>query len=274
MTYALSEGDREQYRREGYVILRGLIGAAEIEALKADIRDLVECAAAGNGPEMTWIDRERRLPERTGRLLRPETIRPAFVASLVTGPHLSLAEQILDAPVRYSLFGMLAGGGGKPYIQNWHRDLAPTQGDQQLPILERNYHLVTQVNAPLFTDRYLALVPGSHLRPVTAAEQEVLSGNPKGEMPGQMAVEVEPGDVAFYDPDLLHRGHNPDGALRWTMHHAFIVASQPVAVHERGQESWIAQPGYLASLPERLRVAMQRYLDALSEGDPPRLGVL
>ncbi|HZO89793.1 MAG TPA: phytanoyl-CoA dioxygenase family protein [Chthonomonadaceae bacterium] len=274
MDYTLTDEERAQYRRDGYLIKRGIVPQADLDALKADIRDLVERSARGEGPEIPWINQEKRVPERLGSLLRPQTIRPAFTHSLVNGPFFPICEQILGAPVRYSLFGMLAGGDGKPYIQAWHRDIAPVEGKHQVTILERGFRTVVQTNAPLFPDRYLTIVPGSHLRPTTEAEREALKSNPVGDIPGQMMVEMEPGDVVFYYPNLLHRGYNPTGAFRWTMHHAFLRASQPVAVHERGQEAWIGQPRYLDSLPPALRVYMQRYLDAIPDGPSPDLSQL
>jgi hypothetical protein len=267
----LSPAQKEQYRREGYVILRGAIPPEHVEALRTDVGELVERSARGEGPEIPWINQEKRLPERLGQLLRPGWIRPAFIDSLVSGPYLSVAGEILGGEVRYSLFGMLAGGDGKPYVQGWHRDLAPTAGEHELAILERGYRIFTQINAPLFPDRYLTIVLGSHLRRTTSEERDVLANDPTGEMPGQLTVETEPGDAAFYYSNLLHRGYNPGGALRWTMHHAFLVASHPVCVHERGQERWIGQPGYLESLPGALRPFMQRYLDAIPDGPSPDL---
>jgi hypothetical protein len=274
MAFTLSQLEREQYRQEGYIILRGIIPQEEVEALRADVRQLVERSAAGEGPEVSWINREKRIPERLGQLLRPGWIQPSFARSLEQGPYLPVAEQILGGPVRYSLFGMLAGGDGKPYVQGWHRDLAPTEGEYEIPILELGYRAVTQINAPLFPDRFLTIVPGSHLRRTTADEREVLATSRAGDMPGQMAVETVPGDVVFYYPNLLHRGYNPEGALRWTMHHAFVSASAPVYAHERGQEIWIGQPGYLESLPPALRLVMQRYLEAMPAGASPNLAAM
>jgi hypothetical protein len=271
MSSTLSDAERDQYRRDGYIIKRGIVPQAEIEALRADVRDLVEHAATGSGPEIPWINKEKRIPERLGQILRPGWIRPSFVASLESGPYLPVAAQILGGETRYSLVGMLAGGDGKPYVQNWHRDLAPIEGEHELAILERGYRVYTQINAPLFPDRYLTIVPGSHLRRTTEAERKAHAENPTGDMPGQITVETEPGDIAFYYSNLWHRGYNPTGQLRWTLHHAFVIASQPVAAHERGQERWIGEPGYLESLPPALRRHMQLYLDAVPEGPSPNL---
>src|SRR5438045_6894840 len=98
----LNAGHKQQYREQGYVILRGIIAGEEVEALRAAVRELVEAAAAGQGPEVAWINREKRIPERLGQLLRPGWIRPAFVDSLERGPYFSIAEQILGAEARYS----------------------------------------------------------------------------------------------------------------------------------------------------------------------------
>ncbi len=129
MAYTLTTAQKAQYREQGYVMLRAIIPQPGIEALKAGLRDLVEASARGDGPDIPWINREERLPERLGQLLRPHWIRPSFISSLEEGPYFPVAEQLLAAPIRYSLFGMLAGGDGKPYVQNWHRDLAPIQGE-------------------------------------------------------------------------------------------------------------------------------------------------
>src|SRR5947209_6890517 len=99
MSDTLSAGEKEQYRQAGYIILRGIIPVEQIEALTADIQDLVERSAAGQGPELPWINREKRIPERLGQLLRPGWIRAAFIDSLVRGPYFPIAEQILEAPV-------------------------------------------------------------------------------------------------------------------------------------------------------------------------------
>jgi len=265
MTYQLTPEQMQQYREEGYIVLRGIIPLEQVEAHKDGINAIMDGVLAGNGLEIPWINRDRRIPERLGKLLRPGWIHPAFIEAIENGPYLDLAAQVLGTPVRYSLFGMLAGGDGKPYIQNWHRDLAPVgEADEEAVIIGGNY-LYTQINAPLFPDRYVTIVPRSHLRASTAEELQAINDNPTGDMPGQMTVEMEPGDVAFYYSNIWHRGFNPEGKLRWTMHHAFVRGDAPVFLHESGQADWISEPGYLESLPPRMRSFMQGYLDAAAQ---------
>ena len=86
-----------------------------------------------------------------------------------------------------------------------------------------------QINAPLLpADSFLEIVPGSHIRPETTAEVAAAregggfpwaaSAGEKREMPGAVRLALEPGDIAYYNSNLWHRGYNPEGRPRWTMH--------------------------------------------------------
>jgi ectoine hydroxylase-related dioxygenase (phytanoyl-CoA dioxygenase family) len=271
MTVPITDKQRAQYHEEGYFILKDAVPADQREALIQAVKDLMEAAIEKNEPELRWINKEERIPGRIGGILDPSRIQPGFADSLANGPYFSVTEQILRSPVRYCICGMLAGGGGEKYIQGWHRDTAPIEGDQELAVLQRNYRLYTQINAPLYPDRYLQIVPGSHLRKSSNEELDVLHNNPTGDMPDQLTVETEPGDVVFYYNNLFHRGFNPEGELRWTMHHGFMVADAPVYNVEEGQEKWIGRDGYIESLPEGLQVYMRRYLDSCTDGPVPNM---
>jgi hypothetical protein len=83
-----------------------------------------------------------------------------------------------------------------------------------------------------------------------------------------MVVQLHAGDIAYYNANLWHRGWNPEGNLRWTMHCAFWRADFEVMKHEYGQREDILTPGHLDRMPARTREYMQRYVDACPEGDP------
>ena len=119
---------------------------------------------------------------------------------------------------------MLAAGGGQPYTQKWHRDLGRPGDPDETAYLRRHEGRFVQFNAPLVAgDRFLNIVPGSHLRASTDAEIEA-SRSESGEMPNALVVELEPGDIVHYNANLWHRGWNPEGRKRWTMHCAFWSA--------------------------------------------------
>ena len=71
----ISEKDRESYRSQGFLVLRQAFSQARIEALLEGIERLIDKGLAGDC-ELGWIDRERRLPARTGHLLHPDKYHP------------------------------------------------------------------------------------------------------------------------------------------------------------------------------------------------------
>ncbi|MDA0839768.1 MAG: phytanoyl-CoA dioxygenase family protein [Planctomycetota bacterium] len=271
MTITITDQHRNQYHSQGYFTLKNVVPPSQREALIQAIKDLMERSIQTGQPELRWINKDERIPGRIGGILEPSRLQPGFADSLANGPYFSVAEQILKSPARYCVCGILAGGGGEKYIQGWHRDTAPIEGERELAVLQRNYRLYTQINAPLYPDRFLQIVPGSHLRKSSEEELDVLHNNPTGDLPGQITVELDPGDVVFYYNNLFHRGYNPEGELRWTMHHGFMVANAPIYDVEAGQDSWIGQEGYIESLPEGLQVYVQRYLDRCGDGPAPKI---
>ena len=267
---AISEKDKETYAAQGFLILRQAFTQTRIETLLEGIECLIDKGLAEEC-ELGWIDRERRLPSRTGHLLNPDKYHPAFADWIDEDLAPNLEALICGLGVRHSLFGMLASGGGKPYTQKWHRDLGKLGDEEEAAYLRRHEGSFVQFNAPLVPrDRFLHIVPGSHLRASTAAEIEA-SRSESGEMPNAHVVELEPGDIAYYNANLWHRGWNPEGHKRWTMHCAFWNAKATVMTHEYGQREPLTQPGHLEQMPPVTRQYIERYLDNYPAGDPPSL---
>lgn len=262
----VTEELRQRYFDQGFHIMRGAISMPLVEELRAAVRSLVERARRPGGPEIAWIDQQAGLPERLSCLLREELVQPAFVASLEETPIVPFIEGLLQRPVRISLFGMLAGGGGKPYVQGWHRDLGEIRRQEDLAAELTWMRLAVQMNAPLFPDRFLVIVPGSHRRFGTAEEQEACRTGADRPLPNQLVVDLQPGDIVFYYPSFYHRGYNPQGLLRWTLHHAFWAADQPVRSHE-------CRNGFrvLPSFGAVTRRLVQAYLDAMPDGEPANI---
>jgi hypothetical protein len=138
-------------------------------------------------------------------------------------------------------------------------------------ILE-NHAILKQYNVPLLPgDRFLNIVPTSHLRASTPAEIQAAGAGEQADMPDAMIVELEPGDVVYYNANLWHRGWNPEGRDRWTMHSAFWSTAYPVMKHEYGQREALLQPGHLEQMPPITALYIQRYLAQYPEGEPQPL---
>jgi ectoine hydroxylase-related dioxygenase (phytanoyl-CoA dioxygenase family) len=266
----LSESfDRDTFDRQGFSVVRQAFDASRIAALQAAVDAVIERGLAGQ-IELEWLDRDGGVPQRISHLLHPDKYAAVFGAWLaedLAGP----LEAILGAPARHSLFGMLSGGAGQTYRQRWHRDLARPGDPGEEDLLHRFHGICVQFNAPLLAgDRFLEVVPSSHRRASLPAEIEAAAAE-GGQMPGGVALALEPGDIVYYNANLWHRGWNPKGMQRRTLHCAFWRASYPVMQHEYGQADALGEVDHLAALPPRARFLVQRYLDACPAGPPSSL---
>ena len=265
----------EQFEQDGYILCRGVFSCDRIHSLVDAVSEVVDRADRGE-IEIPWIDRGSQLPARLSHLLSPDRYVPAF-AQWLDDDMIALLEAAVGNPIRHSLFGMLAGGGGQSYEQGWHRDLGKPGAPDEAEYLQRHHGRFIQLNAPLqASDRFLNIVPGSHLRASTSEEIEAQNADPSGsvEMPGAMVVELEPGDVVMYNANLWHRGWNPEGKMRWTLHAAFWLADVPVMAHEWGQREVLSDPGHLEALAPGTRTLIERYLAACPESNPKALNEL
>jgi hypothetical protein len=277
---SIGPAEQRSYDEQGYVILRGAFSKQRIASLVDAVNRVMDAALAGKC-QIAWIDQGQRLPNRISNLLAPEKYQEAFGRWLDEDLHPQI-ESLLRSPPRHSLFGMLAGGGGQKYLQAWHRDLGKPGAPDEVPYMAKFHRKFVQFNAPVQPhDRFLNIVPASHNRASTPAEiaaskaseglseRELIDKLPVegGPMPGAITVEMEPGDIAYYDANLWHRGWNTTGGLRWTMHSAFWRADLPVMAHEHGQRESYTD-GHLDRLPPITRQYIERYNAAYPEGKP------
>ena len=126
---------------------------------------------------------------------------------------LTTIEQLLGPELIINNGSMLAAEPGVTYNLGWHRDVIQIPEDQIRDKLfsPRWFHNNVQVNLALSTDRCLWVVPGSHNRPNTDAENIAFAGSkhyaPKdADMPHAIEVVLEPGEAVFYNNNLLHNG--------------------------------------------------------------------
>ncbi|MCQ6559111.1 phytanoyl-CoA dioxygenase family protein [Paenibacillus mendelii] len=253
----LGTAEREHYYEQGFFIVRQLYNEEQMETIKQGIQRIIDRAKSGEGSDVPWINKEKGIVNRIGSMLSPGYFQKELADSLEHSPIIEIIESILEQPIRYSLFGMLASGDGQGYVQNWHRDLVPLNSPSEVTDLLRDARDLCQMNAALFDDRYLTIVPGSHLRKLTDEQNEALRLNPSGSVPGELVVELGAGDAVFYYPNILHRGYNPDGHFRWSLHHAFRTADSPHREYE-GQRDWISGVE-MERFGPRVRALLERF---------------
>lgn len=97
------------------------------------------------------------------------------------------------------------------------------------------------------------MVPGSHRRARTEIERNAAPYEPS--LPGQLVVELQPGDAVFYDSNILHRGvykAKPEGGeeTRLTLHGSVGLKGseserdkkvRATAVLQHGVGAWIGR---------------------------------
>lgn len=114
-------------------------------------------------------------------------------------------------------------------------------GDRAGGAKKKKRYWNTQWNLPLYADDSLVVVPGSHVRVRTAAERAAPRREP--DMPGQLVVRLEPGDVVFYDNNILHRGVYRADRERMSLHGSVGRAGggrlRAINVLQHGVGKWV-----------------------------------
>ena len=103
----------------------------------------------------------------------------------------------------------------------WHRDIEPYR-DGPLSGLQADMAAngvgTVQWNIALYDDDVLWIVPGSHRRRNTDAENRTLLESNRQPLPNSMPVELKAGEGVVYSNAILHWGSNYSSKLRRTIH--------------------------------------------------------
>lgn len=226
------------YRRDGFLILPGLLRPDEVETLRAETLAIVRGergAIDGLAPQTSDCEGEAALhrvlalhfPHKVSPLMRDMLSHPAIVAVLteLIGPDVKAMQSML-----------FVKNAGKPG-QAWHQD------ETFIPTLDRS---LTGVWIALDDARVdngcLWMQPGSHaggrLWPMQPCSDPRFDGSPEavgweaefGPREGGVAAEVDAGSVVFFNGFTLHRSlHNRrrQGMRRALVNH-YMSARSPL----------------------------------------------
>ncbi|KAF2457108.1 phytanoyl-CoA dioxygenase [Lineolata rhizophorae] len=212
----------------GFVRIPSALSSDQIESLRDACSTATSRARAGNWPHI------RTLPKQfppwpsdanggiwgVQHLLHPDqpgndVFASSYFGDTVMGP----AKRILgcdDEDMVMELYNLLVRPE-RDFELRWHRDDIPASAspEEEMKRLSKPaWH--AQWNLALFEDSSLVVVPGSHKRPRAEVER---SADPyEAELPGMLIVEMKPGDLVFYDNNILHRGVYRADVERMTLH--------------------------------------------------------
>ncbi|KAF4220708.1 hypothetical protein CNMCM8980_001663 [Aspergillus fumigatiaffinis] len=300
-------------QRDGFVVIPSLLTPEEVEHFRAIATKATTLARTGQWPHFRTVPKQfppwpkTAPPASEGgiwgvqHLLHPQMPdRTEFARFYFSEKVLAVAEELLGVkgsgssapsknaaePLVMELFNLLVAPETKDFELRWHRDDIPetVSPEEEMRLLQakspqgRQSH--AQYNLALCPDSSLIVVPGSHRRVRTETERS--AGPYEPELPGQLVVELRPGDAVFYDSNILHRGEykaKPHGGeeTRLTLHGSIglkVSASgddadekvRATAVLQHGVGSWVHQEDAAFDIGERAE-KMRANLIALGTGE-------
>lgn len=291
--------DRDRFLDEGYLILPRVIPPGDLDGLRASCEHLLEQQKSawtqrrepGDPPGGEWEKSSQprvmveeiaaRIDQHSSAAIeiwQHENIHGVSSQLLAVEDAAVTQMMMMCNPVRD--YGTCAHNG-------WHRDVyppfsAPIQAYTE-DIVE-NAPRYVQWNIPLYDDEVLWIMPGSHRRLNTRAENEQLRRDSRVPFPGGVQTHLKAGDGVVYILPILHWGSNYDALLRRTLHGGFstftqmhdICYAEHLSPEARATFArWNARSSYLTDLTEAaLRAAIQchpaRYYDTLEAMHPGR----
>ena len=281
--------DRDRFIDQGYLILRDFVPADKLEPLRASSNEILErqkvAWARDRGPDdppggVYETHRQPRVFLEQPGLIDDETanvIEDFWVADYT----LDTASQLLcnPEPNVTQMMMMCNPVRDHPGGTGWHRDVHPVDMaplDALAADFVENGPRYTQWNVPMYDDDVLWVVPGSHRRRNSDAENAELHADPKAPVTGGIPVELKAGDAVIYSNFLIHTGSNYTTKTRRTLHggHAIYGAypnldfTESVSADARGKfESFVARSRRMQDVTEStLRAVIDRDADAYRAG--------
>ncbi|KIW75904.1 hypothetical protein Z517_10649 [Fonsecaea pedrosoi CBS 271.37] len=216
-------------RRDGFVKVPQLLPPHVLLAMKACCKYTTERARNGKWPYVRTVPKQYPPWQHwkpgdniwgVQHLLHPDmNVRDTFAEVYFCDQVLDVVKELVglkddpagDDKLVMELFNLLVSPADQVDFELcWHRDdirpdVDPEEEERQLKEKSPDgQQLHAQYNIALFEDASLIVVPGSHRRIRTKTEREAAPYEPN--LPGQLLVELQPGDGVFYDSNILHRG--------------------------------------------------------------------
>ncbi|RMZ91427.1 hypothetical protein DV736_g1328, partial [Chaetothyriales sp. CBS 134916] len=227
-----SHPNLDALQRDGFVIVRNLLTPDEVKHYRSIATTVTTKTRTGGWPYFRTVPKQfppwpsTPPPASEGgiwgvqHLLHPEMPgRESFANCYFSESILKVAEELMgiqgpgngaNEPLVMELFNLLVAPETKDFELRWHRDdiSEKATAEEELKQLAAKspggHQSHAQYNLALCPDTSLIVVPGSHRRARTDTERS--AGPYEPHLSNQLVVKLEPGDVVFYDSNILHRG--------------------------------------------------------------------
>lgn len=222
----------ESLNRDGFVVVPSILSPAQLTQLREATQATAKFAREGHWKNVRTLPKQFPPWDVSGSnpadkgiwgvqlLMHPELPEhELFVKTYFSDAVINPSKELLqctDDDLVMELFNLLIRPD-RDFELTWHRDDIPpsaTAEEEMERLSKPAWH--TQWNLALYDDSSLIVVPKSHLRARTDAER---AADPlEKDMPGQLVVKQKPGDIVFYNNNILHRGSYSCNTERMTLH--------------------------------------------------------
>ena len=275
---------RTQWQEQGYLVLPRAIAPERIGRLRAlceRVHDQWRCESTpGSEPANfhyqpnAWCVLHVNHP----KYHRDSPADLTELLDMVADPlPLGIIEEILREAAVFEQSNLYIDPPGEPFSGGWHRDCQFfTAGDEEREradlLAEADPPRELHLHVPLVSTAATSVVPGSHRRWDTPEENRVRRLQPNSDiMPGAIRLQLEPGDLALFHVNALHRGHYPVGVPRRTIAITYGRASlpRPITVesmrdlhgYDCAYQPWLLNADYLDGVQENTRLFFERFID-------------
>jgi phytanoyl-CoA dioxygenase PhyH len=250
----------ERYRTDGYFTIDGLVAPDLLRRLQEAAPRVKAKARSGEvnlynnyaAPGDPWV---------IDGILTSAFGEPAFAEFMVSEPLLALARAFLGPEIRLGYLGLLTNPARTNFNLGWHRDVLHLRPDSfDVPndpgVVTNKFRWTTA----LADEANLRLVPGSHARWGTDAENAAIEVQSDVELPGQKLIELRAGQTVVYDEKIIHRAYTRQERERASLFGTWArYRPDEPRVNPIPEMRWMLRDGIGDTFPPSLRPYYDRW---------------
>jgi hypothetical protein len=257
----------EQWRRDGYLVVRQLFDAAAVAELRAICDDVLcrwlneaaDAERAANSTNMAYLTEPRYFTEKPPCL-------SALLEAIAHRRILATLDELSDRELLFHNTQYFFNPASRSRAGDWHRDQQFGAPDEATEKSRMRRTIGLHLHLAFLPDDNLEIVPGSHARWDTREEWAIrhgIDGRKKNEaaLPGAERILLEAGDGCFFSAWAIHRGSYLADRPRRTFD---IIYGTPADWHTPPPTCFLA-PSVLDNLSPPARHFFERFIAAYKD---------
>jgi ectoine hydroxylase-related dioxygenase (phytanoyl-CoA dioxygenase family) len=205
----LTETERTQFERDGFLVKKGLISREWIAQISTEIDALHERMAqqAPQGVGVSWEHLQEGRPRRIRQLMNSEVVSPTLNKTVRCDHVLDIIESLMGPKISLFHSKLLMKAAQDGTVTPWHQDYAYWKRGENRPV---QINCMLAIDAATRENGCIQFAPGTQKQGLLTHEQRknmsfgVFLPGYFNERPDAVAVEMEPGDCVFFGPLVIH----------------------------------------------------------------------